>query len=293
MSVSQEFLSKLRADAAEQTEEGSRFWFAMQLMPLDLTRGTDDRPSLLQVCQYLQVVPEVDAGSIEKGIVVELLADRLCSQEGLSGAFVCLWFWCEFVGFCWIQVLLDSMFPGFKFCWIRVLLCSACDSFKVFTCVMYAFLHVSGMHFCWIQLLLDSTFVLLDSIFFPGFILFAGFKFCRNQLLLNSSFAGCNIFADWIQLLLVLTICWMQFLLGSTFAGFKCCWVQLFAGFNFMLDSSLLDSRFAGVVGFLNFAGFNFCWIQDLLHLIMSLRWRLMGFPGAECLPRVYSDVRV
>ena len=97
MSVSQEFVSKLRADAAEQSEEGCRFWFAMQLMPLDLTRGTDDRPSLLQVCQYLQVVPEVDAGSIEKGIVVELLADRLCSQEGLSGAFVCFWFWCEFV----------------------------------------------------------------------------------------------------------------------------------------------------------------------------------------------------
>ena len=139
MSVSQEFVYQLRADAPEQTEEGSRFWFAMQLMPLDLTRGTDDRPSLLQVCQYLQVVPEVDAGSIEKGIVVELLADRLCSQEGLPGAFV----W-------WIRVLLDTMFPGFKFCWIRVLLCSACDSFKVFTCVMYAFLHVSGMHFCWI-----------------------------------------------------------------------------------------------------------------------------------------------
>ena len=116
--------------------------------------------------------------------------------------------------------------------------------------------HVSGKHFCWIQLLLDSTFVLLDSICFPGFILFAGFKFCRNQLLLNSSFAGWNIFADWIQLLLVLTICWIQFLLGSTFAGFKCCWVQLFAGFNFagfkfwwirlLLDSSFAGFKFAG-----------------------------------------------
>ena len=43
-----------------------------------------------------------------------------------------------------------------------------------------------------------------------------------------------------------------------------------------------------------NFAGFNFagvkCWVLDS---IMSLRCRLMGFPGAECLPRVYSDVRV
>ena len=130
MSVSQEFVSKLRADAPEQTEEGSRFWFAMQLMPLDLTRGTDDRPSLLQVCQYLQVVPEVDVGSIEKGIVVELLADRLCSQEGLSGAFVCFWFVCEFVVFCWIRVLLDSMFPGFKFCRVQVLLGS---SFALFS----------------------------------------------------------------------------------------------------------------------------------------------------------------
>ena len=40
------------------------------------------------------------------------------------------------------------------------------------------------------------------------------------------------------------------------------------------------------------FAGLKFCWIQ-VLDSIMSLRCRLVGFPGAECLPRVYSDVRV
>ena len=56
------------------------------------------------------------------------------------------------------------------------------------------------------------------------------------------------------------------------------------AGFDFAGFKFLLDSRFAG---------FNFCWSQDLLDSIMSLRCRLMGFPGAECLPRVYSDVRV
>ena len=153
MSVSQEFLSKLRADAAEQTEEGSRFWFAMQLMPLDLTRGTDDRPSLLQVCQYLQVVPEVDAGSIEKGIVVELLADRLCSQEGLSGAFVCFWFWCEFAGFkfCWIQCFPGSSFAGFEFCFVQLVIRSK-------------FLHVSCMHFYMCQV-----------------CTFAGFSFCWIQ----------------------------------------------------------------------------------------------------------------
>ena len=52
-------------------------------------------------------------------------------------------------------------------------------------------------------------------------------------------------------------------LAGFDFAGFKFCWIQ-----------DLLDS---------SFAGFNFCWSQDLLDSIMSLRCRLVGFPGAEC----------
>ena len=85
--------------------------------------------------------------------------------------------------------------------------------------------------------------------------------------MLDSSFAGFNI-------------CWIQVLLGSRFAGFKFCRIQL------LLDSVqvLLDS---------SFAEFNFCWIQVLVVSIMSLTCRLMGFPGAECLPRVYSGVRV
>ena len=52
-----------------------------------------------------------------------------------------------------------------------------------------------------------------------------------------------------------------------------------FAGFNFLLVS--------------RFPGFKFCWIRDLLDSITSLGCRLVDFPGAECLPRVCSDVRV
>ena len=46
MSVREEFASKLLADAAEQTAEGRLLWCAMQLGPLDLLNGHDDRPSL-------------------------------------------------------------------------------------------------------------------------------------------------------------------------------------------------------------------------------------------------------
>ncbi len=83
MSVCEEFVSKLLADAAEQIADGRRFWCAMQLVPLDSTSADDDRPSLLNLCRYL----ELDAGDMDKYDLIDLLSDRLCSQAANVGGF--------------------------------------------------------------------------------------------------------------------------------------------------------------------------------------------------------------
>jgi len=83
MSVCEEFVSKLVAGAAEQIADGRLFWCAMQLGPLDLTGARDDRPSLLDLCRYL----ELDAGGMDKDHIIDLLSDRLCSQAGCVGGF--------------------------------------------------------------------------------------------------------------------------------------------------------------------------------------------------------------
>ncbi|MCV6574195.1 MAG: hypothetical protein OIF58_00510, partial [Cohaesibacter sp.] len=83
MSVSEEFVSKLLADASEQMADGRRLWCAMQLVPLDLTDAHDDRPSLLDLCRYL----ELDVGGKDKDYIVDVLSDRLCSQAGCVGGF--------------------------------------------------------------------------------------------------------------------------------------------------------------------------------------------------------------
>ena len=67
-----------------------------------------------------------------------------------------LWCCC---GFCWIQVLLDSSFAGFKFCWFWLLLILIFAGFNILLDWTFA-----GFKFRWIQLLVDSTF--------------AGFNFC-------------------------------------------------------------------------------------------------------------------
>ena len=83
MSVCEEFVSKLLADAAEQIADERCFWCAMQLAPLDLTVAHDDRPSLLDLCRYL----ELDAGGMDKDGVIFLLSDRLSSQAACGGGF--------------------------------------------------------------------------------------------------------------------------------------------------------------------------------------------------------------
>ena len=83
MSVCDEFVSKLVADAAEQIADERCFWCAMQLAPLDLTVAHDDRPSLLDLCRYL----ELDAGGMDKDGVIVLLSDRLSSRAACGGGF--------------------------------------------------------------------------------------------------------------------------------------------------------------------------------------------------------------
>ena len=83
MSVCEEFVSKLVADAAEQMADGRFFWCAMQLGRLDLTDAHDDRPSLLDLCRYL----ELDVGGMDGDHIIDLLSDRLCSQAGCVGGF--------------------------------------------------------------------------------------------------------------------------------------------------------------------------------------------------------------
>eukprot|EP00434_Breviolum_minutum_P028084 symbB.v1.2.024842.t1/scaffold2378.1/size80641/1 len=81
MSVCEEFVSKLLADAAEQIADERCFWCAMQLAPLDLTNAHDDRPSLQDLCRYL----ELDAGGMDRDGVIDLLSDRLSSQAACVG----------------------------------------------------------------------------------------------------------------------------------------------------------------------------------------------------------------
>ena len=83
MSVCEEFVSKLVADAAEQIADERCFWRGMQLAPLDLTVAHDDRPSLLDLCRYL----ELDAGGMDKDGVIVLLSDRLSSRAACGGGF--------------------------------------------------------------------------------------------------------------------------------------------------------------------------------------------------------------
>ena len=83
MSVCEEFVSKLVADAAEQIADGRLLWCAMQLGPLDLTGAHDDRPSLLDLCRYL----ELDAGGRDRDGIIDLLSARLCGQAGCVGVF--------------------------------------------------------------------------------------------------------------------------------------------------------------------------------------------------------------
>ena len=83
MSVCEEFVSKLLADAAEQIADERCFWCAMQLGPLDLTVAHDDRASLQDLCRYL----ELDAGGMDRDGVIDLLSDRLSSQAACAGAF--------------------------------------------------------------------------------------------------------------------------------------------------------------------------------------------------------------
>ena len=83
MSVCEEFVSKLLADAAEQIADERCFWCAMQLAPLDLTVAHDDRPSLQDLCRYL----ELDAGGMDRDGVIDLLSDRLSSQAACAGGF--------------------------------------------------------------------------------------------------------------------------------------------------------------------------------------------------------------
>ena len=136
--------------------------------------------------------------------------------------------------FCWIQCFLGSSFAGFEFCFVQLVIRS---KFLHVSCMHFYMCQVctfAGFSFCWIQ----HLFCWIQ--FFPEFILFAGFKFCRNQLLLNSSFAGCNIFADW--LLLVLTICNEFWILTSSYM-WVCFWILLiWAGDS---ESSTLDMLLA------------------------------------------------
>ena len=119
MSVCEEFVSKLVADAAEQIADERCFWCGMQLAPLDLTVAHDDRPSLLDLCRYL----ELDAGGMDKdGVIVAgitsswrhvLLASSDCQPGSESdwvefqqlGALAVFWF--EKKSELWVCVCFD------------------------------------------------------------------------------------------------------------------------------------------------------------------------------------------
>ena len=125
MSVCEEFVTKLLADAAEQTAEGRRFWCAMQLGPLDSTSAHDDRPSLLDLCRYL----ELDAGCRDRDGIIDLFSDQSrrmrrwlwVSRGGtynmkIKAEFICLSIGVSLL----LKIILTWRYAWPKFRWIQL-----------------------------------------------------------------------------------------------------------------------------------------------------------------------------